>query len=400
MGKPLFRGFYKGLSLLLYLLSLPFLLFLITKPKYRRSIPARFFLFKNPRIKECDVWIHACSLGEVKSLEPLMRELQSEQVLLSVITATGLDEAKRLYPWARVTFLPFEPFLGFWAPRCKSLVVVEAELWFSLFESAKKKGAKTMLLNARISDRSYPRYLRFRFFYERLFEWVDELFAQREEDRERLLALGAKEVSVKGNLKLLSTPVPKQLLPKPPKTLIVAASTHEGEEEMILEAVASLSYPFYLAIVPRHPERFDSVWKLLERWGVRENRSIIRRSQQSQWWSAEVTLVDSMGELIDLYAIAEGVILGGAFVPVGGHNPLEPAYFGCKILSGIHIHNQFALFENIEGYYLMEPRELLEYLERLPALPRSFIKGEMGLKPLLDAILHYKKEREIDGKSL
>lgn len=388
-----FASVYRGLCLLGYLGALPLLSLLSFKSKYRLSLPARFFLVGNPRPKECDVWLHACSLGEVKSLQPLIDSLQGERLLLTVITATGFREAKRLYPHIQVAFLPFEILLYFWAPRCKSLVVTEAELWFSLFEVAKRQGAKTILINARISERSYPKYQRFGWFYRRLFALVDEVFAQREEDQARLESLGAKCVSVAGNLKLLSTPSAQGTIPAPSLPLVVAASTHEGEEALILEAFAAIPSGRFLAIVPRHPERFETVWEKVKSWGEAYQKSVARRSKQARWWEAEVTLIDSLGELVELYALAEVAILGGAFAPLGGHNPLEPAHFGCKILSGTHIFNQHALFDSVEGYALVEPSELARALGNLDALPPSRIKKSLNPARILQAILHYHKEQ-------
>lgn len=383
---PLFFWWgYLGLSWVLYVVAVPLLLALSCKRKYRHSIPARFFLWRNPRPKDCDVWLHACSLGEVKSLEPLIKALKSERILLSVITQTGFNEAKRLYPDIQVAFLPFEPFLPFWSPACKYLGVVEAELWFGLFHTAKQRGAKTLLLSARLSLRSYPKYFAMRFFYERFFRCVDEVLAQRAEDSERFMSLGAQSVHIVGNLKLSNHPIPTRTLPKPKQPLFIAASTHEGEEELILEAFSALNFPYRLALVPRHPERFGAVWQLLV--SRKGQKKVARLSENpSDLWEAQWLLVDKMGELNNFYAIADVVILGGSFFPIGGHNPLESAYFGCKLLSGIYVYNQLALFECIEGYRLIDAKLLSSYLADFDKLPNSKIVG----KPLeLDTLLAF-----------
>ena len=135
----------------MYLIFLPVIILLAFKKKYKNSIPARFFLINNPPFKEGDIWFHACSFGEVSSLKPLIERVG--KVHISVITATGYEKAKEFS--SSVRFLPFEIFLPFWAPKVKTLVVTEAELWPMLFVSAKAKGAKTILINARISDNSY-----------------------------------------------------------------------------------------------------------------------------------------------------------------------------------------------------------------------------------------------------
>lgn len=394
MRIPLFVGVYWALALLLYIVAIPLLLILSIKPKYRHSLPARFFLFNNPRPKDCDIWLHACSLGEVKSLEPLIKRLESERIMLTVITATGFLEAKRLFPQCHVAFLPFEIFLPFWVRNVHTLVVSEAELWYMLFFTARLKGAKNLLINARISERSLPKYMRFRYFYHALFKLIDEVFAQRDEDCKRLKFLGAKSVNTMGNLKLLNQPVITKELSKPAKKLVVIASTHDGEEEIVLEALKTLSNDYVLALVPRHPERFLRVFEIAKQWGKESNKSVALYSSLPKLeWTSDLLVVDAMGELINLYSIADCVILCGSFLPIGGHNPLEPAHFGCKIISGIHIFNQFALFENIEGYSLIEVSELSNTIAKINNLPRSFIKGEFDPQAILKQILHYKGNR-------
>ena len=158
---------YYFLVVLLYVVALPFLLILSFKKKYKDSIPARFFLLNNPPFKKEGIWFHACSLGEVNSLKPIFDELQ-EDINLSVITQTGYKSAKEK-KGLHVRYLPFELFLPFWVKKQRVLVVTEAELWPMLFIVAKLKGAKTILINARISDKSYNSYKKFNWFYRWLF---------------------------------------------------------------------------------------------------------------------------------------------------------------------------------------------------------------------------------------
>lgn len=239
------------------LLALP-LLYLSTKPKYRRSIPARFFPFVRVFIPRSSgfckdfcphIWLHACSFGEIKSLEPIIQALATptRNILLTTTTQTGFDLAQSSYaskPTIRVEFLPFEIFLPFYARRLKqlqALVVTEAELWLELFHTAKALGAQTLLINARISTRSYPKYRRFRAFYRVLFSYIDRVFAQTQADSTRLAELGARNIHIFGNLKLLSPITTSKTYPKPKNRLvIVAASTHRGEEELVLQAFSAL----------------------------------------------------------------------------------------------------------------------------------------------------------------
>ena len=159
------------------------------KKKYRASIPARFFLFKNPKFDASRVHFHACSFGEVRSIAPLVSRFK-DAAAVSVVTKTGFDEAKKITQNTR--FLPFEIFLPFWLKPAKITVIFEAELWLGLVFWAKFKGSRVILINARISDRSYKSYLKFGFFYRYLFKFIDKVYAQSDLDKERLQRLGAK----------------------------------------------------------------------------------------------------------------------------------------------------------------------------------------------------------------
>ncbi len=365
----MFAYLYTFVVSLFYILSLPALLALSLKKKYRRSIPARFFLYKNPPFQRSSIHFHACSLGETKALAPLIQEFKS--VNLSVITQTGFDEAKR-YGNADVRYLPFEPLLWWWLRPQKALVVMEAELWYLLFFLSKKRGAKTFLINARISDRSYPRYKRFAWLYRHIFSNIDHVFAQREVDKERLEFLGAKNVEVVGNIKLLNRPKVTKLYAKT-RPIIVAASTHDPEEEIIAtDWVMSQKDKTTLVVVPRHPERFDEVDELLGHVAKREELSYHRLSQ-SESLDADIVLVDRMGELVNFYAIADLVILGGSFVPVGGHNPIEPAFFGVPIVSGKHIFNQKETYAAVEGIQIVDAAKLQEVLQQKSWQPTKIV---------------------------
>ncbi len=370
-----FNIFYYVLALFLYILSIPFLLFLSLKSKYKKSIPARFFLIKNPPFKEKLNYFHSCSLGETKALKPIIEKF--EKVNISVITNTGYEEAKK-YKNADIRFLPFEIFIPFWLKECKNLVVVEAELWLMLFVVAKKRCNKTILINARISDRSYPKYMKFRWFYKHLFKYVDIIFAQSEKDKQRLINLGAKNVKVAGNIKSIAEFKVTKNYPKLKERLIIAASTHPNEEEIILETYKNTKNS-KLVIAPRHPERFKEVEKLIENFAKQNNYSF---NTIDKGLDSDIILVNKLGELINLYAISDLVILGGSFVDnVGGHNPLEVAYFNKPLISGKYIFNQHSLFDMVENYYLIDKEELKEYINK------NLIPSKIKNKANIDIIL-------------
>ncbi len=378
----MFKYFYFLLTFILYFLAIPYLLIKSRTSKYKDAIPAKFFLKNNPPFKENKIWFHSCSMGETRALKPILEQFSKDEINLSVITNTGFEEAKKLVD--NVRYLPFEIFLPFWIRKQKMLLVMEAELWYMLFLVASQKGAKTVLINARINDKSYLTYKKYRFFYKHIFKHIDKIFAQTEIDKERLIELGGKNIEVIGNIKLASLPKVTKNYTKPFGPLITAGSTHKGEEELILNSWNRKQGR--LVIVPRHPERFDEVWEILKLKYEKSDLSIHRISQKDDLFG-DIILVDKMGELNNIYAISDVVILGGGFIKTaGGHNPIEPAFFGCKLLSGKVIFNQKSLFECVENYNLIDERELKDYLDKIDTLENSSIGQSGDISPIIEMI--------------
>ena len=375
-----FSIFYYLVLSFIYILAIPYLIFKSRNSKYRQAIPAKFFLKDNVPFKENGIWFHSCSMGETKAIKPLI-DNYLENANISVITNTGFEEAKKISP--NVRYLPFEIFLPFWVNKQKVLVVMEAELWYLLFLLAKKKGAKTLLINARISDKSYKSYKRFSFFYKRIFQNIDKVFAQSEVDKHRLEELGASNVEVIGNIKLAQLPKVNVKLEKPKQVVITAASTHENEEKLILDTYKKEQGK--LIIVPRHPERFEKVDFLIREFIKDKNISYQKYSVKDDF-DSDIILIDKMGILNDIYAISDVVILGGAFEKIGGHNPIEPAFFKCKIISGKNIFNQKSLFDCIKNYYLIENDELGEYLNNIKNLEKPILTKAGSLEPIIKEI--------------
>ena len=223
---------YTALAFLAWLAAAPFIFILSFKTKYRTSLKARFFLYKNPKFNPAAVHFHACSLGEVNALAPLISKFES--VALSTTTQTGFGAARALTPNSR--YLPFENWLPFWLTGSRVLVIFEAELWLNLIRAAKSRGSYVILLNARISDRSYASYLRFKFYYHKAFENIDLVLAQSELDAARLRELGAKNIKVAGNIKSANIAVATKDYSAAAANsfLLTISNTHEGEEELIL----------------------------------------------------------------------------------------------------------------------------------------------------------------------
>ncbi len=377
-----FDLFYTFLAAVLFIAAFPFLLLLSFKKKYRHSVPARFFLWKNAPFAPHDIWFHVCSLGEAKAIAPLVELLDDAKIAITAITHTGFKAASNYR--AQVRYLPYELWLWMWIRTPKIVVVLEAEFWYLLFRIAHARGGHVIALNARISERSFPKYYKMRWFYKRLLAQCDRIFCQSNEDMVRFIALGAINIEVLGNIKLAQKIVATKSYVKPNGTLIVAASTHEGEEEAIVRGFLAYkeSNPHAkLLVVPRHPERFKKVYGVIQKTAPAMS---LERWSDSQSLGSDIILIDAMGELNNLYAISDIAILGGAYAPIGGHNPLEPAHFGCKIITGEHIFLQRELFKYVHHVQFVAPEDIAKALLSAEALPPSKVDETIDIERIVD----------------
>ncbi len=313
------------------------------------------------------VWIHGASVGEMGVIAPFFAQLKTllpeKNIVLSTMTATGQKRAHEIFSTkaAGIFFLP----LDFWFAQKLAvsrinpgaLVLTETELWPNLIRQCQRQNIPVFLVNARLSARSFKYYHPLRFLFGPLLKSLQLIACQSKEDAERYLALGVREdiVTVTGNLKYdgIKGPVSaieKQELRKDfglsPKDLVFAAgSTREGEEIVILDAWReSLKNGKWeignwkLIIAPRHPGRFSEVEKLL----ISQNLIYCKRSGQKSGGTSnnfDVLLLDTIGELVNAYAASDIAFVGGSLVPVGGHNPLEPAALGLPVVFGPHMFN-------------------------------------------------------------
>ena len=387
MGRVFFI-LYSFVITVLYVVALPFLfIFSKRKIKYKISIPSRFFLTSNKPLSANGVWFHVCSFGEARAIYPLLDALPNELLRLTTTTQTGYEAIEQKQS-EESRYLPFEPLLFSWLRPQKVLVVMEAEFWYLLFALAKKRGAKTLLINARMSDRSFPKYQRISWLYKMIFTKVDKVYAQSQIDKERLELLGAKNVQVIGNIKLAKIPSATKTLTKPKALLICGASTHEGEEALILKAFLKLKEEeptARLILVPRHPERFQKVSEMVESC-ANEQHYTWHNYSQNEAWNSDIIVVDVLGELVNIYTISDIVILGGAFAKVGGHNAAEAAQFGCKIISGEHYFNQRDIFSMIEGIAIVTEANLARRLQQHALLIPTKIIQRTDIEPILESI--------------
>jgi len=382
----LFFYLYTIVSILIYLIALPILFLFSFKDKYKVSIPARFFLWKNPPLASGGIWFHSCSFGEAKAIKPLVEAFPEKYLRMTTTTHTGLEVVKHYTQQSR--YLPFEPLLSSWLKPQKALVVMEAEFWYLLFVLAKRRGAKTLLINARMSDRSFHKYLRMRWLYREIFKYIDEVYAQTAVDKERLESLGANNVTVTGNIKLAVLPKVTRRLVKPDGLVICAASTHSGEEKLILDAFWDLKKEerdAKLIIVPRHPERFGKVSAEVEMF-AKEHAYSWHMFSKDKSFNTDITVVDRLGELVNVYAISDLVILGGAFEPIGGHNAAEAAQFGCKMISGPHYFNQKDIFDAVEGIAVVEASNLSRRMRQHGLLKPTKVRTKADIMPIIESL--------------
>jgi 3-deoxy-D-manno-octulosonic-acid transferase len=372
------------------LLSLPYWLYkMMRHGKYRAGLAARLgrvplHLIRTPDSRPV-IWVHAVSVGEVLAVgglvEQMRRSFPDFRVLISTTTNTGQELARKRFGEESVFYFPLDfafaarPYLQALNPEL--VVLVETEFWPNFLHLAKGTGASIAVVNARISDRSWPSYRRFRWALRRMLAHVDTFLAQTQEDAARLLFLGANasRVQVTGNLKFdVSLPVAPPIVETLRRALasdgagpvLVCGSTVEGEEPALLKAFESVhaGHPRAVMILaPRHLERFDEVAALLKQSG----KPYYRRSQ----WAGEslaggVLLVDSIGELAALYGLAGVAFVGGSLVPRGGHNIIEPAQHGVAILTGKHTDN----FRDIVA--LFQSRNAVRIV-RMPELPLTLM---------------------------
>jgi len=317
-----------------------------------------FHRFATKNVHSSTVWIHAVSVGEVKIADTVTKTILNSnpelRIYVSTVTQTGRSEALKILGVEKVFYLPFD-FISSVKRILRSispdiLVIIETEIWPNLIKQTRKDGCPVFIVNARLSDRSFCRYNSFRFFFNPIFQLLTKVVARGEKDAEYFFHLGASDVIVSGDLKYDSINDPPVYKKNSVdfrvssifslKNIILAGSTHEGEEEMIVDSFVKLRRKFSkinLIIAPRHLNRIKSI-----------EEKIRKMDQNSILWSSisqpfpedgQIIILDVMGELSKLYSCAVFAFVGGSLVKHGGQNPIEVAVCGIPVIFGPHMYN-------------------------------------------------------------
>jgi 3-deoxy-D-manno-octulosonic-acid transferase len=383
---------YSFALFLVLVLGTPYwLVRMATTGKYREGLSERLG-FVPARLREEDsrrtIWVHAVSVGEVLAASRLVNELSAcapqYRVLFSTTTRTGQRLARDRTGINHTFYFPLDfpwivrRYLRLLDPAL--LVLVETEFWPNLLAACRRAGIPVAVVNGRVSDRSLPRYLQLRSLWKQILAGVSIVLAQSEEDAKRLKAIGAPagRVFFGGNLKFdvrsaepaaITTSLREYLTAG--TRVLVCGSTMEGEEEILLDAFQQVRKAIpdcVMILAPRHPERFGRVAQLLKN---RDEQSVRRSNwmkRPSKIKGGTVVLLDSIGELASVYALASVAFVGGSLIPAGGHNPLEPAQFAVPVVMGTHYANFRAIIDMLvhaEAMKLATTETLVPILENL-----------------------------------
>jgi 3-deoxy-D-manno-octulosonic-acid transferase len=423
-------AFYSLVTVIVFVVAMPYFVYqAIRYRKYVGSLPERLgFLPLSLNLdRDSSIWIHAVSVGEALTARAIAGDLKARyphlRLFISTTTMTGQEVARRSFQMADgIFYFPFDlPFIVnrvLTVLRPKLFVMMETEIWPNLLRGCRARGVKTVVINGRISARSFPRYRLVRPMFRRVLELVDRFCVQGEETTARLIDLGAPadRITITGSLKFDSLQgmpggagfgrgadrVLRFFKLPPGRALIVAGSTMPGESEIVLgcfERIRTLANHPLLVIAPRKPEHFDAVEQAAKHAGFRTaRRSALTIDVEPK---VDVVVLDTIGELAHVYSAATAVFVGGSLVDIGGHNILEPAIHGKPIVFGPYMQN-FAeiartFLEHDAAIQIHSGRELEDTLldlianrerrERLGEAARALVEANRGAKGRsLDAI--------------
>lgn len=350
---------YEALLVLAFIVAFPwFLIVGFLRGKYLPNFRQRLGHYRGEPSNH-DLWIHAVSVGEVIATRPVIERIIKRRpqttIVVTTTTITGQNIARRSFPEASIAYFPFDfsisvhRFLRHFSPR--AFAAMETEIWPNVSRIAHARGVRLMLANGRLSDRSYPRYRSMRWFFARILSLYSKILVREPTDRDRFVGIGAPPeiVEVSGNIKfdidfdhepLEIQPLLDAMIAG--RKVFVAGSTMEGEDEVIIPHIADLvrELDCFVVIAPRKPERFEIVAGLLTAAETRFlRRSELTTETKVEPRQCDVLLLDTIGELAKMYSNATVSFVGGSLVPIGGHNPIEPAAAGSPVAFGGYMSN-------------------------------------------------------------
>lgn len=392
---------YNFLLITLALILLPVILIaLALVPKFRAGLFTKLGFYPDFNLdrNKKTIFFHAVSVGEVNAVEALIKKTRENfpdaNIVLSTTTKTGQEIAhKKLEKTVNaITYFPFDFFFSINsfldAVKPDKIVIAETEIWPDFVYLANRRNIPVYIVNGRLSPNSYKGYKKFSFFFKPVLAQYKGIYMQTQGDVERILDVGAKQDITKcmGNLKFDIKPTLSdsqitelaESLKLNGARMIVAASTHKGEDEIVLEAFKELKAQFpeiKLLLAPRHPERYEKVSELIAQSGF----SFGKRSQNDTFENNDIIMLDTMGELMKMFSICHFAFIGGSFSTTGGHNPLEANIWGKPVVSGDCVFN----FKDIYAFLTQTnaaklsstPQELKEDMTKLLANDEFYQKA-------------------------
>ena len=375
---------YRILSTILFLLALPFYAIVrAVKGKYLPGWREKLGKFNAPDLGDKVIMYHGVSVGEVIALENLIKKTKETfpdyKIVVTTGTKTGQEIAHKKYDNIAdfITYFPFditicvELFLKKINPTV--VLIAETELWPTFASYCKMKNIPLFVINGRISDSTFKSYKFLKGFFKELFKNYTEILTQSEEDRQKFIEIGApaEKTQVMKNLKFDVKRIDSDIeIGKGANRIIIAGSTHKGEDEIILEAFTKLKQQFSdikLLLAPRHLTRVNNVKDLTEKTGLKYGF----RSKNDTFTDNDIIILDTLGELSRMYQICDLAFIGGSFNKTGGHNPLEAVVYDKPVISGPSIHNfrdiYWILSRSKAGKVVKTPKELTDYMYKLLA---------------------------------
>ena len=373
---------YRILSTILFLLALPFYAIVrAVKGKYLPGWREKLGKFEAPDLGNKVIMYHGVSVGEVIALENLIKKTKETfpdyKIVVTTGTKTGQEIAHKKYDNIAdfITYFPFditicvELFLKKINPTV--VLIAETELWPTFASYCKMKNIPLFVINGRISDSTFKSYRLLKGFFKELFKNYTKILTQSEEDRQKFIEIGAPEekTQVMKNLKFDVKRITADIeIGKGTNRIIIAGSTHKGEDEIILSSFSKLKKQFSdikLLLAPRHITRVNNVKDLTEKTGLKYGF----RSKNDTFADNDIIILDTLGELSRMYQICDFAFIGGSFNKTGGHNPLEAVVYNKPVISGPSIHNfrdiYWILSRTKAGKVVKTPKELSDYMHKL-----------------------------------